>query len=133
MNVPEKIYANQFVPLWEDVTIAEKCRREGVTKYLTGGCISHISCGEKITPKQSRKLVELMMESNLEHAAINPLYSYCEDEHYSLGKYNTCPVCGKPIIGGLTRTVGFFVKTENMGKTKREEDVAKRHYKESGL
>lgn len=132
-KVSEKIYANQFVPLWEDVTIAEKCRREGVTKYLTGGCISHISSSEKITSKQSRKLLELMMKSNLEHAAINPILSYCENEHYTLGKHAICPKCQKPIKGSLTRTVGFFVKTENMTSIKREEDVNRRHYKDLGL
>ena len=130
-KVPEKIYANQFVPLWEDVTIAEKCKREGYTKYLSGGGIAHISCGEKITSKQAKNLLNLMMKSNLEHCAINPCYSICENDHYTLGKVDVCPVCNKPIIDQLTRTVGFFIRTSNMSAVKREEDFEKRHYKES--
>lgn len=130
MNVKERIYANQFVPLWEDVTIAEKCEREGLVSELSGGGISHISCGEKITPKQAKNLINLMMKSGLEHAAINPCYSICENDHYSLGKLDVCPKCGKPIIDHLTRTVGFFIRTSNMSTVKREEDFEKRHYKE---
>lgn len=130
-KVPEKIYANQFVPLWEDVTIVEKCKREGYTKYLSGGGIAHISCGEKITSKQAKNLLKLMMTSGLEHCAINPCYSICENEHYSLGKLSTCPVCNKPITDFLSRTVGFFIRVSNMSAVKREEDFEKRHYTEN--
>ena len=131
-KVPEKIYANQLLPLWEDATVEEKCRIEGIGSVMTGGSIAHISCGEKITPKQARRLIDLMMKYGLEHVAINPVYT-CDVAgcgHYTLGKFNVCPVCGNSEgIRYLTRTVGFFIFTDNMSTVKRTEDFERRHYK----
>lgn len=131
-KVPEKIYANQLLPLWEDSTIEEKCRIEGIGSVMTGGSIAHVSCGEKITSKQARRLIDLMMKYGLEHVAINPVYT-CDVAgcgHYTLGKFNVCPVCGNADgLRYLTRTVGFFIFTDNMSTVKRTEDFERRHYK----
>lgn len=128
-RVSEKIYANQFLPLWVDSTVDEKINIESYSRYLTGGGIAHISCGEKLTPKQSRHLIDMMMANSLEHVAINPNFAICENDHYTLGRHEICPKCNAKIIDNLTRTVGFFVKTSDMTKAKREEDFEHRHYK----
>lgn len=129
--IPEKIYANQFLPLWVDSTVDEKINVESYSRYLTGGGIAHISCGEKLTPKQSRHLIDMMMAASLEHTAINPVYTSCPAcEHFTLGKFDVCPRCGNSEhLRWLTRTVGFFVYTDNMTSVKRTEDFEKRHYK----
>lgn len=129
LKVKEKLYANQFVPLWEDVTIEEKCKREGVTSLLSGGGISHISCGEKILPKQARHLLDLMVDSGLEHCALNMVYSICEHDHYTYGKYETCPKCGGKVVDYYTRVVGFAVRTSNFNRIKKIHDFDKRNYK----
>lgn len=129
-KVPEPLYANQFVPLWEDTTLHEKFHEEGrLCKMLTGGGICHYSLGEKITGAQARNVIEEALKEGCEHFALNPVYSICENDHYTFGKATVCPKCGKPITDSLTRTVGFFVKTSNMTTTKREEDFKKRNYK----
>lgn len=131
-RIPEKIYANQLLPLWVDSTIEEKCEVEGIGSVMTGGSIAHLSCGEKITSKQARHLIDLMMSSGLEHCAINPVYTSCPVcQHFTLGKFNVCPRCGNSDgLRYLTRTVGFFIFVDNMTTVKREEDFEKRHYKE---
>lgn len=129
-KVPEPLYANQFVPLWEDTTLHEKFHEEGrLCKMLTGGGICHYSLGEKITGAQARNVIEEALKEGCEHFALNPVYSICENDHYTFGEATVCPKCGKPITDSLTRTVGFFVKTSNMTTTKREEDFKKRNYK----
>lgn len=129
-KVPEPLYANQFVPLWENTTLHEKFYEEGrLCKMLTGGGICHYSLGEKITGAQARNVIEEALKEGCEHFALNPVYSICENDHYSFGKVPACPVCGKSITDYLTRTVGFFIKTSNMTTTKREDDFKKRNYK----
>lgn len=128
-KVPEKIYANQFVPLWIDATLYEKFNGEGkLAALLTGGGICHYSLGEKITSDQAISVINLALESGTEYFALNPTYSICENDHYTFGKHDVCPKCGGKITDNLTRTVGFFVRTSNMTNIKREEDYNKRHY-----
>lgn len=128
--VTEPLYANQFVPLWKKATLHEKLSEEGrLCKKLTGGGICHYSLGEKITGAQARNVIEEALKVGCEHMALNPVYSICEHDHYTFGKVDTCPECGGKIVDHLTRTVGFFVRTSNMTKTKREEDFEKRDYK----
>lgn len=140
MKVTERLYANQFVPLWEDVTLREKFEREGdLSSRLTGGGIIHFNLGEKVTPKQAYKIIEGAMHSGCEHFALNPTYSICENDHYTFGKHEFCPQClqetGKevPIVDNITRTVGFFTKVSSWSKEKREGDFERRNYRKTGF
>lgn len=131
-KVPEHLYANQFLPLFKqaDYTIWEKMDIEGrLSKLLTGGGIAHISLGEKVTEKQAEKIIQYAVSKGLEHFALNPVYSICEDGHYSYGKVSVCPICKKPIKDFLTRTVGFMTKVSNWSQDKQDYDFAKRDYK----
>ena len=129
-KVPEPLYANQFVPLWEDVTLHEKFEREGkLGAQLTGGGIVHYSLGEKLTSIQMKKVIEEALRCGAEHFALNPTYSICENDHFVFGKHKLCPKCGGRIVDAFTRTVGFYVRTSNMTNVKREEDYERRFYK----
>ena len=128
-KVSEPLYANQFVPLWEETTLHEKFEREGqLGAQLTGGGIAHYSLGEKLTGTQTRKVIEEALRCGMEHWALNPTYAICENDHFVFGKHQICPKCGGKIVDNLTRTVGFFIRTSNMTTVKREEDYEKRHY-----
>lgn len=127
--VTEPLYANQMVPLWEDVTLDEKMKREALVDKCSGGGICHHSLGEKITSKQQKKVIETALRYGCSHFALNPSYAVCENDHYTFGKHEMCPKCGGKITNNLTRTVGFFVHTNLMTATKREHDFEKRHYK----
>lgn len=129
MKVKEHLYANQFVPLWEDVTLQEKFFREGdLADRLSGGGIIHYSCGERVTPKQALAIINLAAKTKVAQFAINPCYSICEDGHYSFGKHEMCPKDGKPIKKYLSRVVGFWTTTDNWSTAKREYDFERRHY-----
>lgn len=129
-KVPEVLYANQFVPLWEKATLFEKFHEEGrLASMLTGGGIIHYSLGEKVTPSQAKYIVEKAMEQKVEHYALNPVYSICPNDHFSFGKVEICPTCGAKIKDYLTRTVGFFTKVSDWASPKRVGDFERREYK----
>ena len=133
-NVPEELYANQFVPLWEDVTLKEKFEKEGyLGSLLTGGGIIHYNLGEKITPKQAYNIIEGALNAGCEHFALNSVYSVCPNDHFTLGKIQECPICHEHIDNYLTRTVGFWTFTKNWSKEKREGDFERRNYRKTGF
>lgn len=130
-DVPEKIYSNQFVPLFEEGhNVFERMDLDGkYGKLLTGGGIVHISLGEKTTPEQSEKLISYAAKSGCNHFALNPCYSICEHGHATFGKVDTCPICGGKIVDYLTRTIGYFSHVTNWTNSKRENDFEKRDLK----
>lgn len=127
--VTEPLYANQFVPLWVKTTLFEKFHEEGrLATKLTGGGIVHYSIGEQVTPAQAKYVIGLALKEGCEHFALSPTYAICENEHFTFGKHTVCPKCNGKIVDNLCRTVGFFIRTSNMTKVKREEDYEKRHF-----
>lgn len=128
-KVPEHLYANQFVPLWEDVTLKEKLSREGdLADRLSGGGIIHYSCGERVTPKQALAIINEAANAKVAQFAINPTYSVCEHGHFNYGKMEICPRDGSRITNALTRVVGFYTFTSNWSTAKRKYDYDRRHY-----
>lgn len=129
--VPFNLFANQFVPLWEQSkSIWEKMEIDG--KYLvglTGGGISHLNTGEHITSKQAERLINYAVENNLEHMAITGTFSQCEDGHVLIGNTEKCGKCGKNIKRKICRVVGFFVDVEDMStyKIKFDHDIRKEY------
>ncbi len=126
-KVPYILYANQFVPLYVQHSILDKIHIEGkFFKYLSGGGISHINILHTLHPKEVRTIIEMCVENNLEHFALNPVYSICPNNHYLLGKYAKCYICGEEITDHLTRVVGFFTKVSSWTKERREWEFSKR-------
>lgn len=133
-NIPFEIYANQFVPLWEqNQTVWYKMATDG--KYLsdlTGGGISHINTGEHVTPKQAENLIDFAVESNCEHFAITGTFSQCEKGHVLIGDTKFCNKCGEPIKRKIARVVGFFVDVDDMSFYKKEFDHDQRKQYSNG-
>lgn len=129
-NIPEKIYSNQFVPLFEEGhNLFERMDLDGkYGKYLTGGGIVHLSLGEKTTPEQSEKLIAYAAKSGCNHFALNPCYSLCENDHATFGKTEICPICGGKITDYLTRTIGYFSKVSNWNLNKTQYDFQARDW-----
>ena len=129
-GIPEKIYSNQFVPLFEEGhNVFERLEIDGrYGKLLSGGGIVHASLGERTTPEQSEKLITHAAKAGCNHFALNPCYSICENDHSTFGKVETCPICGKPIKDYLTRTIGYFSRVSNWNHSKRENDFEKRDW-----
>ncbi len=130
--VPYRMYSNQFVPLWDDATIWEKMKMDGLyNSLITGGGIVHATIGERVTSVQARKIIEFSVKSGCEHLALNAIYSECAKGHTSFGKLEVCPICSKDIIDYYTRVVGFFVPVSAWNKTRRTWEFPNRHIIES--
>jgi ribonucleoside-triphosphate reductase len=128
-RVPYKMYANQFIPLWNDATLWEKLAADGkYNKLITGGGIVHAQIGERVTPEQAREIINYAIEAGCEHFALNAVYSQCDNNHTTFGKITKCPVCGSENVDYLTRVVGFFTRVSNWNKTRREWEFPKRTF-----
>lgn len=119
-NVPFRLYANQFIPLWENAHIWDKMEIDGkYNSMITGGGIVHATIGEKVTPQQAEKIIRFSIKSGCEHFALNAIYSECKEGHTSFGKHEACPRCSSPIVEYYTRVVGFFVPISGWNKVRR--------------
>ena len=129
-SVKYPLYSNQFIPLWEDVTLWERMDIDGMyNKLITGGGIVHFSLGEKTTATQNRNIIKYAVKSGCEHFALNSVYTVCEEGHSHFGNHSKCPKCGSVELKHFTRTVGFFTEVESWNYHKREFDFKKRAYK----
>jgi ribonucleoside-triphosphate reductase (formate) len=126
--VPFNLYANQFVPLWEEVpSVYAKMDIDGkYNSLLTGGFINHIPFDGEITPSQARKLINYSVQVGSEHFALNGVYSECENGHNIDGDVDTCPICKGNIIEKYTRVVGFYTPVNHWNKVRREFDFENR-------
>ena len=120
-KVPYKMYANQFIPLWEDASIWERMDEDGkYNKLITGGGIVHIQIGEKVTYNQIETIIKYSVNSGCEHFALNSIWSECENGHVNMGDYNVCPNCNANIKEKYTRVVGFFTPVSSWPKERKE-------------
>ena len=133
--VPYNLYSNQFIPLWEDVTLWERMEIDGLyNKLITGGGIVHFSLGEETTQEQNIEIINYAIKSGCEHFALNAVYSVCENGHTHFGNLSKCPTCGTEKITHYTRVVGFFTPVESWNHHKREYDFKRRNYRKvSGI
>lgn len=128
-KIEYKLYANQFIPLWDDVTLWERMEKDGkYNKLLTGGGIVHAQIGENITSKQAKKIIVFSIKSGCEHFALNSVWCECVDGHVYMGKFDKCPKCNKEIKSYYTRVIGFFTPVSSWNYNRREHDFPNRTF-----
>jgi ribonucleoside-triphosphate reductase len=123
-NMTYDIYANQFVPLWSDISLEERIKIDGdLAKYMSGGCITHINLADRMqSPKQMESVVKYAIKNHCEHFAINYSYNSCTQGHITIsGNTSTCPICSEPIVDHITRIVGYFTSVSAWSPGRREE------------
>lgn len=130
------LYANQFVPLWEDATIWEKLEADGkYNQLLTGGGIVHAQLGSKTTPSQNRKIIEYAIKCGCEHFVLNSVYSKCPKcgavyDH----KVASCSKCGhNEHMEYFTRIVGYFTSVDSWNPTRKNWEFQKRTFIDDSL
>jgi len=119
-----EIYANQFVPLWSDISLEERIKIDGdLAKYMSGGCITHVNLADRMqSPKQMEAVVKYAIKNHCEHFAINYSYNSCTQGHITIsGNTSTCPICSEPIVDHITRIVGYFTSVSAWSPGRREE------------
>ncbi len=122
------IYANQFIPLWVEQDITDKIKLDGeFSKTLTGGGISHLNLGEKLTSvSQMEKIIEYAVKSGCEHFAINYNFCKCKNDHITVaGPSKQCPMCGVEIVEQYTRIIGYIVPVSSWNKGRRKEHATR--------
>lgn len=118
----KNLQSNQLVPLWLDVSVWDRMEKDGKLNHLiTGGGITHLTVGEKLTSAQSFKLIKFAISSGCEHFAINPVFSICENGHVSYSDL-VCPTCGGKIKNHMTRIIGYFRIVESQWGSRRDID-----------
>lgn len=123
-----QIYSNQFIPLSVDCDIVDRIKVDGfLSKSLTGGGISHLNIGEKLTSSnQMKKLIAYAVEAGCEHFAVNYNFGICSNKHVTVtGTSKVCSMCGEAIEDYYTRIVGYFVPVSSWNKGRRVEHEAR--------
>ena len=129
------LYANQFVPLWQDASLWEKLEADGkYNQLLTGGGIVHAQLGSKTTASQNKKIIEFAIKCGCEHFVLNSVYSKCPEcgavyDH----KVVSCSKCNHEKMSYFTRVVGFFVPVDSWNPTRREWEFNKRTFIDDSL
>ncbi len=126
---PFNIYSNQSIPLWVDADLVTRARVDGRLNHCySGGGISHLNIGSPVTVEQHRKLIEFGISCGLDHFALNPVFSRCENGHVTFGKARRCDQCGGRIVERRTRVVGYFTPVEDWTEVRRKQEFPKRVY-----
>jgi anaerobic ribonucleoside-triphosphate reductase len=122
-----ELYSNQSIPLWVDVDLVTRARVDGeLNGCYSGGGICHLNIGSAVTSSQMKRLILFAIECGLDHFALNPVFSLCENGHVSIGDLSKCPVCGAKIEAKETRVVGYFTIVGDWVKARREWEFPRR-------
>lgn len=124
------IYSNQFVPLSRNIDISNRIQMEGkFSKYLSGGCITHINMIDKMTtPTQMKDLMTYIIQCGVEHYAINYNFCICANKHFTTNKPgNKCKTCGSPVTE-YTRIIGYFVPVSQFSSGRKKEHMTRVFY-----
>jgi ribonucleoside-triphosphate reductase len=115
------IYSNQWIPLMEKCTIAEKIRLGSILdRKCGGGQISHINIdGPFADTDQAWEMLNHVAASGVIYHAYNTRISVCEASHGFFGEI--CPECGKPKVDTYSRVVGFLVPQSSYSKERKIE------------
>lgn len=124
------IYSNQFVPLSYEIDIHERIKYEGMfSKYLSGGCITHLNMMEKISSaEQMRIMMMYIIQNGVEHFAINYNFCKCKNNHITTNKPGMlCKECGEK-VDEYTRIIGYFVPVAQFSSGRKKEHSTRKFY-----
>ena len=130
LNDKYDMYSNQFIPLVERVNMFDRIRMQGLfDKHFSGGAICHLNMDQDVQSAEVFKnLIIASAKEGVVYFAINLVLQECDNHHMTVGRRETCPICGEPITGTYTRVVGFLSKVNNWVPTRREKDFPNRQF-----
>lgn len=133
-NVSDREYFTNsiHVPVWENVTIAEKIDIESqLTGYSSAGCITYIELDStaKNNLEALETIVNYAMDKDIPYFAINVPNDTCLSCGYTDEIGDECPVCGCGDIQRLRRVTGYltgnYTTAFNLGKQAEVRDRRK--------
>lgn len=124
------IYSNQFIPLVTKADILDRIRLQGIfDSHFSGGSICHLNIETKIEDSKSlEELIRTSAKMGVIYFAINYNLQRCESGHMSVGKGESCSICGSKITDNFTRVVGFLTNVKNWHKIRRDIDYPERQF-----
>lgn len=124
------MYSNQFIPLTTKADLLDRIYLQGLfDKYFSGGAICHLNIDQKIEDSTSiAELIRAAAKQGVVYHAINYNIQECIKGHMSVGKKDTCAICGNKVINNFTRVVGFLTNVKNWHKIRREQDYPNRQF-----
>lgn len=121
-EVGEPILSNQYIPLWEDVSIMDRIKYAGeLDDLFTGGAITHLNIEKSLTDENMISIIKAAACAGMTHFAPTHIYSLCENTHSIIGKYKICPLCNGNIKDYVTRIIGYFVPISKWNKARKLE------------
>lgn len=116
------IYGNQWIPMREQCTLAEKIRLGAMLdKRCGGGQIMHANIEGYFTSKeQAWELLNHIAHSGVIYFAFNAKIKEDRHQHHWVGDTH-CPVCGEDAIEEYTRIVGFLRPRSSFSKERAQE------------
>lgn len=123
------IYSNQWIPLYEQCTIQEKCRLGNLfDRKCGGGCIAHIDIENRFPNEDvAWDMLNYVAKAGVIYFAFTTKINVCEQGHAFIGT-NNCPVCGKPIADKFARVVGFYTRISDYHKIRKKEFDKRKWY-----
>lgn len=129
-NTKYSLYSNQFIPLITKADLLDRVKLQGMfDNMMTGGSSLHINLDT--TVDDSSLLVDFMkqvIKQGVIYCSLNYNIQLCEHGHVSVGKKDTCAICGGKIEDNFIRAVGFLTSTKNWNVVRREEDYPNRQF-----
>ena len=118
----KSLYGNQWIPLDEKTTLAEKIRLGSILDAKCGGGqIMHANINGKFTSEQQAwSTLNIIVAYGVIYFAYNMRISTCKNRHGFIG-LRDCPVCGNPVADIFTRVVGFYTAISAYSEERREE------------
>jgi ribonucleoside-triphosphate reductase len=133
-NTKYELYSNQFIPLTTKANMLDRVRLQGLFDgYMSGGAICHVNVETQISDwHRIADMIRMCAKMGVVYWAINYNLQRCEDGHMTVGKGETCSICGKPITDNFTRPVGFLTPVKNWHYVRRELEYPKRQFYSEG-
>lgn len=118
----EFIYSNQWIPLKEKCSIAEKVKLSAIIDPMcSGGAIAHINIENNFQTKEvAWNMLNKIAAAGVIYFAYNSQINVCKNHHAFVGQ-DHCPTCGEPIHDKYTRIVGFLTPTRSYSSPRKKE------------
>jgi ribonucleoside-triphosphate reductase len=128
------IYSNQWIPLSEKCTIAEKVRLSSILdKKCSGGSIAHINIESNFpNTNVAWDMLNYIAKNGVMYFAFNSKINVCINHHGFIGT-NICPECGEPVDDTYQRIVGYLVPSKSYSKDRLKEFTTRKWYEYSEM
>lgn len=128
------IYSNQWIPLSEKCTIAEKIRLSSILdKKCSGGSIAHINIESNFPNTDvAWNMLNYIAKNGVMYFAFNSKINVCKNHHGFVGT-NICTECGEPVEDTYQRIVGYLVPTKSYSKDRFKEFTTRKWYEYSEM